>query len=78
MNVTEAPRVFVASFRSKTKINQDSEMADFIEHEERCLLNDVRHVITNRVFNKIAAVQQYALKVRIHALAVDAFLSKFK
>ncbi|CAK8683619.1 unnamed protein product [Clavelina lepadiformis] len=76
INVTEPPRVYTGSFwpyeyKSNTNVQ-------LFKQEEVSLLQDVNGIIENRLENKIAFVRQHAARVRIHALLVNEYLTKFK
>ena len=76
INVTEPPRVYVGSFW-QYEYKQNTNVPLF-KQEEGSLLHDLNDVIENRLENKIALVRQHAARVRIHALLVDEYLTKFR
>ena len=75
INVTEPPRVYTGSFWGhKIKANTNQEL---LISEEISLLQDMRETIANQLENRVAFVRQHAIRVRIHALLVDRYLSVF-
>ena len=76
INVTEPPRVYVGSFW-QYEYKQNTNVALF-KQEEASLLHDLNDIIENRLENKVALLRQHAARVRIHALVVDEYLTKFR
>lgn len=76
INVTEAPRIYVGSLWSE--LYRDSELGELLLSEEKSLLADMREVIRNRIYMKIAFLRQYAVRVRVHAYLIDSYVSAYK
>lgn len=79
MNVKEAPRVYVGSFRAQQHASSvDPNWLKFMAHEQACLLKDLRQTIVNRIFLKIASMRQHAIRVRSHTVILDSFVTLYK